>query len=104
MAISSSTAFPVIVSVPVKKLSGVRTTNRRRSISAEAGHALEKLGHAIDYLTDEYVHEGGTFSRHDAKLQAVELLMAINREVYFACPEVPTLGERWRAWMGLASH
>lgn len=98
MAISVTTEIPVAESAPVKTLAGVRT-NRRRSISPEAGHALEKLGHAIDYLTDEYVHEGGTFSRSDAKLQAVELLMAINREIYFACPEAPTLGDRWRAWL-----
>jgi hypothetical protein len=103
MALTHTTAFPVIESIPVKTFPGVRTIRRRR-ISPEAGRALEKLGHAIDYLTDEYVHEGGAFSRHDAKLQAVELLMAINREVYFACPEVPTLGERWRAWMELASR
>jgi hypothetical protein len=103
MTTSPTTAFPVIQSVPVKTLAGVRT-NRRRTISPEAGHALEKLGHAIDYLTDQYVHEGGTFSRSDAELQAVELLMAINREIYFACPEAPTLGDRWRAWLGMHRH
>ncbi|MGP8253770.1 MAG: hypothetical protein ACLQHF_17210 [Terracidiphilus sp.] len=79
-------------------------TNRRRRIGTGAGHALEKLGHAIDYLTDEYIHEGGTFNRNDAKLQAVEMLMAINREIYFACPEVPTVGDRWRAWLGMHKH
>jgi hypothetical protein len=68
-------------------------------MSPQAGHALEKLGHAIEYLTDEYIHEGGTFNRRDAKLQAVEMLMAINRDIYAACPEVPTLGERWHAWL-----
>jgi hypothetical protein len=94
----SPAAFPVVENAPATRLAGARS-DRRRRISTEAGHALEKLGHAIDYLTDEYIHEGGTFNRHDAKLQAVEMLMAINREIYFACPEVPTMGDRWYAWL-----
>jgi hypothetical protein len=69
--------------------------NRRRRISPETGHALEKLGHAIEYLTDELVHEGGSFSANDARVQAVQLLMAVNRQIYFACPEVPTLSDRF---------
>jgi hypothetical protein len=98
MATSTATAFPVaIAGAPVKVLAGART-NRRRSISLDAGHALEKLGHAIEYLMDEFIREGGTFSPGDAKLQAVELLMAINRQVYDACPEIPTLADRWHAW------
>jgi hypothetical protein len=72
-------------------------TVRRRRISPQAGRALEILGHAIDYLTDEYVLHGGTFCARDPQLQAVQLLMALNRQVYFECPEVPTLKERCRA-------
>jgi hypothetical protein len=97
MATSPTAAFPAIRIVPATKV--VRAgCDRRRRISSQAGHALEKLGHAIDYLTDEYIHEGGTFVRRDAKLQAIEILMATNREIYFACPQVPTLGERLHAW------
>jgi hypothetical protein len=68
--------------------------NVRRSISPQAGRALEILGHAIEYLTDEFVHEGGTFSADSGQLQAVQLLMALNREIYFECPEVPPLTKR----------
>lgn len=67
---------------------------RRRRISPQAGHALEILGHAIDYLADEYVESGGTFSWRDPELQAIQLLMSLNREIYFACPEVPSFMER----------
>ena len=74
---------------------------RRRRISPETGHALEILGHAIEYLTDEYVHAGGAFSARDGQVDAVQLLMAANRQVYFACPEVPSLGERWRSLLHL---
>ncbi|HZL53857.1 MAG TPA: hypothetical protein VFC37_23225 [Terracidiphilus sp.] len=63
--------------------------NRRRRIDPQAGRALEILGHAIEYLADEFVHEGGSFSADNGQLQAVQLLMALNRQVYFECPEVP---------------
>lgn len=86
MAVTSQTAFGAM---------------RRRRISPEAGHALEILGHAIDYLIDEYVHESGAFSWHDPQLQAAQLLMSLNREIYFACPEVPSLAERLRPLLHL---
>jgi hypothetical protein len=75
--------------------------HRARCISPAAGHALEILGHAIEYLTDEHVHEGGSFSAHDPCVEAIQLLMARNREVYFACPEMPSLGDRLRGWLHL---
>ncbi len=71
---------------------------RRRRIPPEAGRGLEILGHAIDYLMDEYLHRGGTFHAGDDELQAVETLMALNREIYFSCPVVPTAAERWLAF------
>jgi len=71
--------------------------SRPRRISPEAGHALEKLGHAIEYLSDEFVHNGGDLKQHDPQVEAVQLLMALNRQVYFSCPEIPTLGDRLRA-------
>ena len=73
----------------------------RRRIPPEAGHALEILGHAIEYLSDEYVHAGRSFSARDGQVEAVQLLMAVNRQIYFACPEVPSLGERWRSLLHL---
>jgi hypothetical protein len=103
MATSPTSVFPGIHSAPVSARAQAGS-NRRRYIGPQAGHALEKLGHAIDYLADEYIHEGGTFNRSDAKLQAVQMLMAVNREIYLACPEVPTLGERWHAWLHGHAH
>jgi hypothetical protein len=72
---------------------------RRRRISPEAGRALEILGHSIEYLTDEYVHAGGLLSGNDGQLNAVQVLMAANRKIYLSCPEVPSLGERWRSFL-----
>lgn len=74
-------------------------TSRRRHITPEAGHALEILGHAIEYLTDEYLNEGGAFSASDSRLQAVQLLMARNREIYYSCPEVAGFGKRIRSFL-----
>jgi hypothetical protein len=72
-----------------------------RHIRPEAGFALEKLGHAIEYLADEYAHEVGRLpvtnsdsSRIDPQVQAMQMLMAANREVYYACPVVTPLYER----------
>ncbi len=70
---------------------------RSRRISPEAGRALEILGHAIEYLTDEFVYAGGSFSARDPQVEAVQLLMSLNREIYFGCPEVPSFSERLRA-------
>jgi hypothetical protein len=70
---------------------------RRRRISPEAGRALEILGHAIEYLTDEFICAGGLVSVDDPQVEAVQLLMRLNREIYCACPEVPTVGDRLRA-------
>ena len=93
MAASTTTDFPMTVSAPAACIhrGGPR---RRRRISPQAGHALEILGHAIEYLTDEFVHAGGALCAHDGQLEAVQLLMAVNRRIYFECPEVPSFSER----------
>ena len=73
-------------------------THGTRPISPKAGRALEILGDAIEYLTDEYVHDGGLMSADDPCVEAVHLLMARHREIYFAGPEMPSLADRIRAW------
>jgi len=100
MAASTTTGFPLAVSATTA--GNLREgLNRRRRISPEAGHALEKLGHAIEYLTDEFVHEGISLSANDPQIQAIQLLMALNRQIYFACPEVPTLSDRFLSLLHL---
>jgi hypothetical protein len=75
----------------------VRCGVRRRVISPEAGRALEVLGHAIEYLADEYVHRGISISAYDGDVEAMQLLMSLNRQIYFECPEAPSMADRWRA-------
>jgi hypothetical protein len=88
------------ISHPIQPASTAKLrSNRRRHITVEAGHALEKLGHAIEYLTDEYVHNGTEMSSRNGQIEAVQLLMRMNRQVYFECREVPTMGERLRTML-----
>jgi len=101
MAASTTSGFAIPASVPAVSLSLVGVKRRRR-VDQQSGRALEILGHAIEYLTDEFIHQGAAFSSKDAQVQAVQLLMALNRQVYFSCPEVPTLGERCRAILGFS--
>ena len=100
MATSMTTDFSISLAHPVASDAYVRP-NRLRRITPQAGHALEILGHSIEYLTDEFVHSGSEMSPRNPQLEAVQLLMGLNRQVYFECPEVITLGERVRSMLHL---
>ena len=71
---------------------------RPRKITPEAGRAIEMLGHAIEYLADEFAVEcrnrtdSATVGKHP-QVAAIELLMARNREIYYSCPVIPS----WKA-------
>ena len=73
--------------------------NRQRRITREAGRALVILGHAIEYLADEYVHETTMPAPTDPQVVAIQLLMSANRQVYYECPIMITFGERVRMWL-----
>jgi hypothetical protein len=70
---------------------------KRRSIDPRTGRALVILGHAIEYLADEFIHEGGSFTANRGQVDAIQILMALNREIYLACPEAPTLGQWFKS-------
>ena len=100
MATSTTTGFSIAMSSPTAE--SIRSgASRRRRIDPQTGRALEILGHAIEYLADEFVHEGGSFSADNGQLQAVQLLMALNRQVYFECPEVPPFSKRLLSFLHL---
>ena len=100
MAATSTTTFSIPARVPVIPVPQARASQRRK-ITPQAGRALELLSHAIEYLTDEFVNQDLAFSARNAQLEAVQLLMAFNRQVYFECPVVPSVGERCRALLRL---
>ena len=93
----SCVSFPVSAS----GLPGASPRLRKRRISPQAGRALEILGHAIEYLADEFVYAGASLSAHDPQIEAAQLLMSINRQIYLTCPEVPTLTDRLRTLLHL---
>jgi hypothetical protein len=99
MAATTTTGFAIPAPQPAFTAAGIRV-HRHRRITPQAGRALEALGHAIDYLTDEFVYRGTSFKASNDQLEAVQLLMALNRQVYFECPEVPTFWERCRSFVG----
>ena len=70
MAFSMTTDFSLPLATPAASIA--QTRNSRRRITPQAGRALEKLGHAIEYLTDEFVHRGGEVSSSNGALQAVK--------------------------------
>lgn len=85
---------------------GVGSRSASRRITPEAGFALEILGHAIEYLADEYMHQTTmlpSIESADPRMEAMRLLMAANREVYYACPLKPPfyqqLRDRVRRWL-----
>ncbi len=85
------------------ELRAKESTGRKvaRTITPEAGHALETLGHAIEYLIDETnlrLLQGAPRSEFRGTAEAIDLLKAANRTVYFECPVV--LPSAWR--VGLA--
>jgi len=51
--------------------------------------ALVKEGEADGTITDPT----------NGRTKAVCLLMALNRQIYLACPEVPTLAQRWLSFL-----
>lgn len=69
------------------------------------GRAIEMLGHAIEYLADEFALECRSRLEMPAgkhgRVAAIELLMARSREIYLNCPAEPTLGERLRVFLRL---
>ena len=59
----------------------------RRWPTMRQGHALESLGHAIEYLYDSQVYQtSGTLSSND--VEAIEILMRLSREIFVECREV----------------
>jgi hypothetical protein len=102
MASTATTGFSIPAPAQAVPVTLMRS-NRRRRITPQAGRALETLAHAIEYLTDEYAHQNLAFASKNEQLEAVRLLMALNRQVYFECPEIPTFADHCRAWLHLHS-
>lgn len=69
----------------------------RRKITPGAGKALEILAHALEYLSDECAVSDAGEPWLGARMDAIRLLKALNREIYLQCPQTPSAGARFRA-------
>jgi hypothetical protein len=70
----------------------------RRRPSQTQGQALEKLGRAIEYLTDSrlaLMDEPST----KADAEALEILMRLNRCVFSECEEIVSVRQRMKSWI-----
>lgn len=97
---STQTTTVLTAGMAAAKAMPVTRQMKRRSIDPRTGRALVILGHAIEYLTDEFVHEGGSFTANRGQIDAIQLLIASNRQIYMACPEAPT----FRQWLHSFLH
>ncbi len=77
---------------------GPRPISRRRKVGPQAGVAIDKLAHAIEYLQDELLLEGLWLSESetDGRPEAIRILKVLNRQIYYECPIALTLSERLR--------
>jgi hypothetical protein len=63
---------------------------------------LEILGHAIEYLADEYAVDAadkGPLGNADPRVEAIQTLKSLNRAIYFSGIEAPPVWQRIRRWL-----
>jgi|GEM_PF-2677994 len=73
-----------------------RIVQRRGSMAQ--GHALETLGHAVEYLVDSrmFMEDAGDPT---SQREAVQILMRMSRTVFSECPEVQPGRRRMVRWL-----
>jgi hypothetical protein len=73
----------------------------RRTITREQGAAIEMISHAVDYLTDCYLHEGADDVVLDfsaPEMIAAQILISAQRQILHALPLTEPLTLRlWNA-------
>lgn len=73
-----------------------RPEPKRRRPAPVQGHALSTLAHAIEYLIDSRIREGGT---SDDENQAIRLMMACSRAVFDECSVHKPMTQRVGQWL-----
>ena len=75
----------------------------RRRPSREQGMALEKLGHAFEYLVDSAMArtEGLSTDPHSPEFAAVHIMMKLNCSIFDECEEIRPIRERISRALGL---
>jgi hypothetical protein len=91
--------FPVPATIAASAFRSI-PSHRRRQLSLRAARATRILSHAIEYLANEFLRDTLRPAAQAGRIQAFQLLMALNRQVYAECPELQTLRERCRHLLG----
>jgi hypothetical protein len=74
----------------------------RRLLSPTGGRALEILGHAIEYLADEYANDladKGPLGSADPRVAAMQILKELNRVIYYSGTVVEPVFGRMKRWL-----
>jgi hypothetical protein len=74
----------------------------RRQLSPAEGRAIEILGHAIEYLADEYCADAqpkGRLGNADPRIEAIQMLKTLNRSIYYSGAEVEPAFSRMKRWV-----
>ena len=99
MAASTTTGFPVSVSaIALPNLRAQAAAPHRPEGRPRAGDSGSR--NRVSRPTSSSTRADRS-SPHNGQLQAVQMLMAVNRQIYFECPVVPSLGERFLAFLHL---
>ena len=99
-SLSAGFAFPTSPSLISFELTrpkpNVSRIIRRRPDQVQ-GLALERIGHAIEYLVDARMFTGDDFT-HAADAEAVQILSGLSRAVFAECPEIIPIRTKLRDW------
>jgi hypothetical protein len=91
-----------LIAAAVQRQSKPRSASRthiiRRRPTMQQGMALQTLGHAIEYLVDSRLYRTGE-AQAAADIQASQILMGLNRQVFAECREIVPFGRALKLWL-----
>lgn len=96
MATASVLSLPPVSLTATPRLPSREPKPARRRTTPQQGRALEMLGHAIEYLVDSRLPEGGPTA---ADNRALRILMACSRDVFEESVAVVPMHQRIHEWM-----
>ncbi|GAA3764541.1 hypothetical protein [Terriglobus aquaticus] len=96
MATPAVLRLPTISITATPPLPPLQPRPARRRTTPQQGRALEVLGHAIEYLVDSRLVEGGP---NVAENRAIRMLMGCSRTVFEEAAEIVPVHQRLQDWV-----
>ena len=94
--IATTTRTEVAIAISESVAKGL---SQRRRITPQTGRALEKLSHAIDYLTAESWPKSDSKSDSRDRTEAERMLKGLRREILRDAPPIEPFRKRCRTFM-----